>query len=351
MNLYESLHVNTLINAWDTISSVGGSLMENDVLDVLCAPNADEEADAEFLKALGIKLAALCKTEAACITPGSSAAIFCAAYAAIQKSGSRDVVMMCSHRNHYDPAIRVAGGRIRQVGITWVTEEWELTGALTERPAAVLFVASEKHSKYGIPLKRCAELAHLYSVPVFVDAAAQVPPAENLYLYREQGADLVFFSGGKAVRGPQSVGFAVGTAEQISQLDALRQDERFALLMPIGKAEALALTRAVEKFVDTQYADGCYSNSKRLATRFAQILSESGLYSVNILPRTRLGQTVYNCEAKLLREELRDAVDTSLRQHGIMIGRAAEDNNTYIMNPLLLTSDQIDKIAQEMTEV
>ncbi|MDP6051700.1 MAG: aminotransferase class V-fold PLP-dependent enzyme [Candidatus Latescibacteria bacterium] len=131
-----------------------------------------------------------------------------------------EVVISRSHRNFYDHAIRSSGIQLIEVGIAdrfsgagvRDTEAWEIGDAITDRTAAVCYVAYP----HTLPiLDKVVEAAHAHDVPVIVDAAGQLPPADNLRKFISQGADLVAFSGGKAIGGPQSSGILCGRRDLI----------------------------------------------------------------------------------------------------------------------------------------
>ena len=98
---------------------------------------------------------------------------------------------------------RVTGAGVRDV------EAWELDDAIDERTAAIFYVATRHASP---PLDEVIAVARAKRVPVIVDAAAQLPPKGNLRRFIAQGADLVVFSGGKAIRGPQARASCAGAA-------------------------------------------------------------------------------------------------------------------------------------------
>jgi L-seryl-tRNA(Ser) seleniumtransferase len=132
-----------------------------------------------------------------------------------------EVIMARSQRNFYDHAVRSVGIKLVEVGIAdrfsgagvRDTEAWEIADAITPSTAAVFYVA---HPHSLPPLPQVVEVAHAARVPVLVDAAGQLPPASNLKRFIAEGADLVSFSGGKAIRGPQSSGILCGRRDLIS---------------------------------------------------------------------------------------------------------------------------------------
>ncbi|MER3439630.1 MAG: hypothetical protein C4346_19685, partial [Chloroflexota bacterium] len=108
-----------------------------------------------------------------------------------------EVIIHRAHRIPYDPAIRLAGGRLVEIGNVSQTFPWELEAAITPRTAMVLYIAGVHLSRGALPLEEAIAIAHARGVPVVVDAAAQLPPVENLWRFtRDLGADLAIFSGG-----------------------------------------------------------------------------------------------------------------------------------------------------------
>jgi D-glucosaminate-6-phosphate ammonia-lyase len=194
--------------------------------------------------------------------------------------GMRDeVIMPRSHRNFYDHAIRAVGVRLVEVGIAdrfsgagvRDTEAWEIADAITDQTAAVGYVANAQARP---ALAEVVEVAHARGVPVIVDAAGQLPPQSNLKRFISEGADLVCFSGGKTIRGPQASGILCGRKELIAAaaLQHLDQDVYFDLWDPppslidkarlpgapqhglgrpckVGKEEIVGLVTALRLFV------------------------------------------------------------------------------------------------------
>ncbi len=193
--------------------------------------------------------------------------------------GRNAFIVVRSQRNMYDRAIVVAGGRIVEVGIpdrysgpgVRDASAWEIAAAITPDTAAIYYLA---HPQSLPPLAEVAAVAREHGLPLLVDAAAQLPPAYNLRRFLEQGADLVAFSGGKAIGGPQASGILCGRADLIASAllqmldldvfpDMWHVPEEFAPLrqlpgLPqhgvgrsckVGKEEIVGLLVALERFV------------------------------------------------------------------------------------------------------
>ena len=189
-----------------------------------------------------------------------------------------EFVVPRSHRNSYDHAVRAAGGRLVEAGVAdrivgvgvRDTECWELEAAITPRTAGFFYVARPESRPQ---LAQVAALAHAHDLPVLVDAAAELPPAGNLKRFLAEGADLVVFSGGKALGGPSASGILCGrrtlvAAALLQQLDldfefdswqppAELLDKREIRYVPrngigrsckVGKEQIIGLLMALQQF-------------------------------------------------------------------------------------------------------
>jgi D-glucosaminate-6-phosphate ammonia-lyase len=234
MNIYERLGVRIRINAAGTLTRLGGSLMPPEVVEAMVKA-AQYSVDISELQAkAGAVIAECTGAEAGIVTSGAAAALTLATAACLtgldaakmerlpDTDGMANEVLMCrTHRTTYDHAIRAAGARIRDVGFNdgatgagvRGVEPWEIEAAITPQTAAIAYLATPANQP---PLAAVAALAKRHSLPVVVDAAAQLPPVENLRRFLAEGADLVAFSGGKAIRGPQGSGILCGCRDLIA---------------------------------------------------------------------------------------------------------------------------------------
>ena len=178
----------------------------------------------ELQEKAGARIAGLTKNEGAFITTGAAAGIVLSILACrtrgdlveIQKiidgnAKRSEVIMFAGQRIPYDSNIRVAGSDLVTVGDAIQSFDYQLEAKINEFTTAIFFCAGAHLSASALSLEKTIEIAAKYSVPVIVDAAAQLPPVSNLWRFtHELGADLAIFSGGKALRGPQSSGLIVG---------------------------------------------------------------------------------------------------------------------------------------------
>jgi len=264
LNIYESLGIRRIINADTTLTRLGGSLMPEPVLEAMNEAARSFVDMYELQHRVGHRLAELTHNEAAYVCTGAAAGLFLASLACMtgtdlkaiarlpSLAGLKDeIIIHCAHRIPYDPAVRLAGAKLVEVGNAIQTFPWEFEAAITERTAAVLYIAGEHLSFGALSLPETIEIAHAHGLPVIVDAAAQLPPPENLWRFtRDLGADLAIFSGGKDLRGPQASGLIVGRADLIEACSENgTPHQRLGRAMKVGKEEMVGLLAAVELYL------------------------------------------------------------------------------------------------------
>jgi uncharacterized pyridoxal phosphate-dependent enzyme len=271
MGVYEGLGMRRVINADATLTRLGGSLMPTHVLDAMREAARSFVDMYELQQVVGKRLADLTRNEAAYVSTGAAAGLVLASLAAMTggdlptiarlietgEAPKNEVIIHRGHRIPYDPAIRLAGARIVEVGNRLQTFPWELEAAITPRTAMIFYAAGVHFGTGALPLAETVEIAHAHDIPVVVDAAAQLPPTENLWRFtRELGADLAVFSGGKDFHGPQASGLLVGTEAMIAAIAVNGSPhQRLARPMKVGKEEMIGLLAAVERYVAEDWQD------------------------------------------------------------------------------------------------
>jgi D-glucosaminate-6-phosphate ammonia-lyase len=233
-SIYERLGVPTIINGKGTSTRVSGGIMPSEVADAM-REATQACVDMATLQARASEIIAGCTgAEAGYVTSGAAAALLLGTAACVtgldpgrmnrlpDTRGMRNrVIMVRSQRNLYDHAVRAAGISLIEVGIAdrysgpgvRDASAWEIADAIDEHTACVFYVAQPQSQP---PLHEVVAVAHAAGVPVLVDAAAQLPPVSNLRRFIDDGADLVAFSGGKAVLGPQGSGVLCGRKDLIA---------------------------------------------------------------------------------------------------------------------------------------
>ncbi|HEU0120932.1 MAG TPA: aminotransferase class V-fold PLP-dependent enzyme [Bryobacteraceae bacterium] len=233
MSIYDDLGIRTIINAKGPSTRVSGALLAPEVTAAMaeaatyCVDMTDLQAGASKI------IAEITGAEGGIVTAGAAAGLLLGTAACVagldpgkmarlpDTAGMKnEVIMVRSQRNFYDHAIRATGVKIVEVGLpdrvagagVRDAEGWEIADAITPATAAVVYVMNGSARP---SLDDVIRAAHGKNVPVLVDAAAQLPPVSNLKKFIAAGADLVAFSGGKAIGGPQGSGILCGKRDLI----------------------------------------------------------------------------------------------------------------------------------------
>ena len=227
-SILERLGVIPLINAGGPNTKHSGSRPRPESVEAMNAMSEVFVDLEELLLAAGNEIALLTGNEAATVTSGASGGLVVQAAAAMAKDDPahisqlpitdgmpNELIIQRGHRFVYDHLYLAPGSRFVEVGRTTDCTIEEIAAAIGPNTAALIHLESPYKEKTGVPLTELSDLAHTHGLPVLADCASMLPPRENLTKYTRQGADLVSFSGGKAVRGPQSTGFLVGKTEWI----------------------------------------------------------------------------------------------------------------------------------------
>ena len=266
-NFYNRLGVKRIINAASWITVYGGSIMPPAVVQAMDDASHWFVDMHELNEKAGNIIATLTGAEAGLVTAGSAAGMVLEAAATMAGNDpakiwqlpdtsnmKNEIILHRAHRVNYDHSFRAAGAMLVESGNASTTQEWELENAINENTAAVAYIFGPRRGG-AIPLRRTVEIAHQHDIPVIVDAAAMLPPLENLSRFIEEGADLVSFSGGKGVMGPQSTGILAGRADLIEAAYANGAPNSVSVgrAAKVCKEEIAGLITALEIFVDTDF--------------------------------------------------------------------------------------------------
>jgi L-seryl-tRNA(Ser) seleniumtransferase len=233
MGVYEDLGLEPIINASGSVTRLGGAPMPPAVLQAFAEAAAQCVPLDQLQAAASRAIAEVTGAEAGLVTAGAAAALTLGTAAILTgydpgrmerlphaEGFPHEFVVSREQRNGYDHAVRAAGARLVEVGFNEVvanagvrrTEAWEYEAAFTPNTAGVLYVHAPDARP---PSREVVEAAHRRGLPVLVDAAGELPPRRHLRALLETGADLVAFSGGKAIRGPQATGILCGRRDLI----------------------------------------------------------------------------------------------------------------------------------------
>jgi len=256
------LGVRTFINAAGTYTKLTASLMSQDVMAAMQRASLSYVDIVELQEAVGQKIAKLLDCEGAMVTSGAAGAL-CAGTAGCitgkdeakirqlpDTTGLKsEVLMLKKHRYAYDHSVRTAGVKILEADTPADLER--LAGPKT---AHMLFF-NDAEKRGGISAEDFVRLGKKLGIPTFNDASADVPPVDNLKKYTRLGFDLVTFSGGKGLCGPQSAGLLLGRKDLIdaARLNTSPYSDTLARGMKVNKEEMVGMLVALEAYLNRDH--------------------------------------------------------------------------------------------------
>ncbi len=292
-SIYDELGVKPFINAAGTYTALSACVMPLEVARAMEEASRLHVSIAELQQAVSQKIAALLGCEAALVTAGCAAAMTLATAACIAGKDTErirrlpdttgmknEVILQKTHRVAYDHAIRAAGARLVEVE----TRE-ELERAVSER-TAMLFFLNNADPLGKIRREEFAQTANRLRVPALIDAAADLPPAENLRAFTGMGFDLAAFSGGKGLRGPQCSGLLLGKKELIEAafLNGPPHSDSVGRGTKVGKEEIVGVYRALDLYLKRNHAADWAEWERRVAVIRRELARVPGLEATPFVP-------------------------------------------------------------------
>ncbi|MBL8794897.1 MAG: aminotransferase class V-fold PLP-dependent enzyme [Planctomycetia bacterium] len=262
-DVYRELGVRPLINAAGTYTTLGGSLPRPEVLEAMQSASRQFVNLGELHQAVGQRIAARAGCEAALVTAGAASALTLATAACVAGKDAEkirrlpdtagmknEVIIQKAHRYGYDHAVRNVGVKLIEV-----ESRADLEKAVGERTALMLFF-NDNDPIGKIHVEEFAELGRKLKVPTLNDAAAEIPPAENLSRFLKMGYDLVTFSGGKGLRGPQSTGLLLGRKDLIeaAALNNNPHTDSIGRTNKVDKEDIVGMWAALEAYLKEDHA-------------------------------------------------------------------------------------------------
>ncbi|MGH9837742.1 MAG: aminotransferase class V-fold PLP-dependent enzyme [Blastocatellia bacterium] len=289
----KELGVQPIINAAGMETSLTGTLMLPEVLQAIEAMSHRYVRLNELHDAVGKRIATLLGCEAAMVTSGAAAALTVGTAACLtgtnpdfirrlpELSGMKsEVIIQKSHRFSYDHAVRNCGVRLVEVE----TAE-KLRRAASERTAMMLFL-NKRDPQGQIKREEFVALGKQFRVPTFIDAAADLPPVGNLTKYIKMGFDLVTFSGGKGLRGPQSTGLLVGRKDLIAaaRLHGPPNGDAIGRPMKVNKEEMVGLLVALELYLKRDHRKDWAEWERNIQTIADALKPIEGVTTERVIP-------------------------------------------------------------------
>lgn len=295
-NVYEELGVTTVINCEGTMTTLGGSLPHPEIQAVMEQAARHYVSIPELEVAAGKRIAQMLK-----LPQGYSALVTSGAAAAIQSglagiltgdnetlikqlpdlTGMKsEVIIQKSHRNPFDHQLRNTG-----IKLVEIETRDQLRRAVSERTAMMHF-SNFANPEGQIKVDEWVKLAKQYNVPCMNDAAADTPPVSHLWDYANMGYDLVTFSGGKAIRGPQCAGLLLGREDLVhyALLNNSPYEDTIGRSQKVGKEEIVAMIKALEIHLAEDHEALAREWQQRLETISQQITKVTGVSTTYFMP-------------------------------------------------------------------
>ena len=296
--------------------------------------------------------AALTLSTAACIT-GLDAAKR-AKLPHLDSSMKSEVIVHRHGRVGYDFAVRQVGVIFVEIGNENGTAPDELENAITEKTAAIFYFANPSREHLWVSYEKGIEIAQKHGVPLIVDAAAQLPPPENLWRFTQMGADLAMFSGGKGLCGPQSSGLVVGKKSLIEAITFNGPPNPFiGRGMKVGKEEMVGLLAAVEWYLNHDH-DELMQSYEDQVTYYADVFEDIQGVSVHRRFPSEAGQPMPRTEIRFDAEKL--GITRNEILHQLQIGEPAIDiagagANGILINGQTLMQGEVEIISERLKEI
>ncbi len=359
-DLFKELGVTPIINASVTMTFLSGSLMMPEVLDAINSTSHDFANMFDLQDKVGAKIAEMLHCEAAMVTSGAACAMLLGTAAAITGTDAKkikmlpnlpgarpEVIMQKTHRYLFDQAITTTGARIIEV-----EGPDEMEKAFNKNTVMALFFnAADKSS---VTHEEFIALCRSHKVPSFIDAAADVPPVENLYKFQKMGFDLVTFSGGKMIRGPQSAGLLFGRKDLIeaAKLNHSPHEAPIGRPMKVNKEEMFGMYVALKSYLERDHKKEWaewMDRTKRIAAILAKVPTVKSETVVpdgqaNLFPSLHVqwNPAKVKTTAKDVVEALRSGTPSIVAN-----GRG----QVLTIGVVLLRDDQVDVVAKRVKEI
>lgn len=363
-NPYEELGVTTVINCEGTMTMLGGSLLRPELEAVMGMAGGHFVHIPELEVAAGKRIAELLKLPegyTALVTSGAAAAIqsglagilTCDNEALIRQlpdlTGMKsEVIIQKSHRNPFDHQLRSTGVKLIEIE----TAD-QLRQAVSERTAMMHFT-NFANASGQIKVDEWVRLAKQCNIPCMNDAAADTPPVSHLWDYANMGYDLITFSGGKAIRGPQCAGLLIGRKELIAYalLNNSPHEDTLGRSQKVGKEEIVGMVKALELYLNEDHDALAKEWQDRLVGISRELARVPGVstsfFTPDIANHVPHMQITWDTRISLTPQQASQLLRTS--KPSIVMG-AGEDRPGLAMNSFMLQPGEDKTVAEQLSRV
>ena len=295
-NPYDELGVTTVINCQGTMTMLGGSVIRPELEAVMAQAGRHFVRIPELEVAAGQRIAEMLKLPegyTALVTSGAAAAMQSGLAGILTGDNETfirqipdltgmksEVIIQKSHRNPFDHQLRTTGVKLLEV-----ESRDDLRQAISPRTAMMHF-SNFANSQGQIKVDEWVKLAKEYKIPCMNDAAADTPPVSHLWDYANMGYDLVTFSGGKAIRGPQCAGMLIGRKDLVAYalLNNSPHEDTIGRSQKVGKEEIVGMVKALELYLNEDHETLTKEWQERLESISRQIIKVPGVSTSFFVP-------------------------------------------------------------------
>ena len=264
-NVYQELGVTTVINGQGTMTTLGGSIIRPEVEAVMALATQHFVSIPDLERAAGERIAQMLKLPegySALVTSGAAAAIQSGLAGLLTGDNEQliqqlpdltglksEVIIQKAHRNPFDHQLRSTG-----IKLVVIETREELHNAVGPKTAMMHFT-NFANAAGQIKVDEWLKLAKQYNQPTMIDAAADTPPVSHLWDYAQMGYDMITFSGGKAMRGPQCAGLLLGRKEMVHNalLNNSPYEDTLGRGQKVGKEEIVGMIKALEIYLNEDH--------------------------------------------------------------------------------------------------
>lgn len=393
MGLYEDLGVRPIINAAGPLTRLGGNRVAPEVLAAMAEAAGANVRIEELQDRAGAIIAEITGAEAGYVVAGAAAGLTLGAAACMvgldpakmdrlpdTEGMANEIVVQRGHRNAYDHALRAPGVKLVEAGYLGYpgaggAYAWQIEAAIGERTVAIACPVLDTPGALSLP--KVVEIARRYGLPVIVDAAASLPPRSNLKRFIAEGADLVTFSGGKAIGGPQASGILAGRRDLIRSVALQHQDldvraetwtrrdwladdslrgiphHGIGRSMKVGREEIAGLIVALRRYIAGDDAADAARWQSHLDTIAARIHDLPGLtLSRRLKPEHPVPQLWIDLDPAVVGLTAYDALNALLDgEPAVALAESRAEYNTLIVNSMVLSADEAETVGTRLREV
>lgn len=349
-NIYEELGVTTVINGEGTMTVLGGSLMRPEVEAVMALAGRHFVSIADLEVAAGKRIAEMLKLPegyGAIVTSGAAAAMQSGLAGILTGNNPKfieqlpdltgmktEVIIQKSHRNPFDHQLRSTG-----IKLVVVESRDDLKKAINSQTAMMHF-SNFANPDGQIKVEEWVKLAHDNGIPAFVDAAADTPPVSHLWDYANMGYDLIAFSGGKAIRGPQCAGMLIGKKDLVANalLNNSPHEDTLGRSQKVGKEEIVGMVKALESYLKEDHEALNREWQQRLELISKQVTKIPGVTVAYSVPEVanHVPHMMISWDSKRVAISPRDAGSTLRKGNPSIVLSASEkglEMNSFMLQP------------------